>query len=85
MGAVRIDAERLRSWRRTADSAPVPATAPRNAEAGALTLPSSGRRAQPRMYTGRDVYRLLVQEGGWSADEYEEWLTETLVGALVER
>jgi AcrR family transcriptional regulator len=35
------------------------------------------------MYTSRDVYRMLVQEGGWTADEYEEWLAETLVGALV--
>src|SRR5262249_8817117 len=35
------------------------------------------------MYTGRDVYRLLVQEGEWTADEYEEWLADTLVGALV--
>lgn len=36
------------------------------------------------MYTGRDVYRLLVQEGGWTPDEYEAWLAETLVDALVE-
>ena len=35
------------------------------------------------MYTSRDVYRMLVQEGGWTADEYEKWLAETLVGALV--
>jgi hypothetical protein len=37
------------------------------------------------MYTGRDVYRLLVLEADWSADEYEEWLAETLVATLVER
>lgn len=35
------------------------------------------------MYTSRDVYRMLVQEGGWTADRYEEWLAETLVTALV--
>jgi AcrR family transcriptional regulator len=35
------------------------------------------------MYTARDVYRLLVLEGGWSSDEYETWLAETLVTALV--
>jgi AcrR family transcriptional regulator len=35
------------------------------------------------MYTARDVYRLLVLEGGWSNDEYETWLAETLVTALV--
>lgn len=36
------------------------------------------------MYTGRDIYRLLVQEGGWSADEYEVWLARTLVEALAD-
>lgn len=36
------------------------------------------------MYTSRDVYRLLVQEGGWTPARYEEWLAETLVSALVE-
>lgn len=37
------------------------------------------------MYTSRDVYRLLVLEGGWSPDEYEAWLSETLVAALVDQ
>ena len=35
------------------------------------------------MYTGRDIYRMLVQEGGWSPDEYEKWLATTLVTSLV--
>lgn len=35
------------------------------------------------MYTSRDVYRMLVDEGGFTADEYETWLAETLVEALV--
>jgi AcrR family transcriptional regulator len=35
------------------------------------------------MYTGRDIYRMLVQEGGWSPDEYEAWLARTLVASLV--
>lgn len=35
------------------------------------------------MYTCREIYRLLVQEGGWSADEYEAWLRQTLLDALV--
>jgi AcrR family transcriptional regulator len=35
------------------------------------------------MYTSREVYRMLVQESGWSPDRYEEWLSEALVGALV--
>lgn len=37
------------------------------------------------MYTSRDVYRMLVQEGGWSPDRYQEWLSQTLLDALVER
>lgn len=36
------------------------------------------------MYTSRDIYRMLVKEGGWSPDQYEEWLSVTLVAALVE-
>lgn len=35
------------------------------------------------MYTGREVYRMLVQESGWTPDRYQEWLSETLVNALV--
>ena len=36
------------------------------------------------MYTSRDVYRMLVIEGGWTPDRYEQWLEQTLVAALVE-
>jgi AcrR family transcriptional regulator len=36
------------------------------------------------MYTGREVYRMLVEAGGWSADKYETWLAATLVDALVD-
>lgn len=36
------------------------------------------------MLTGRDVYRMLVVERGWSADEYEEWLAEELCRALLD-
>ena len=35
------------------------------------------------MYTSRDVYRMLVNESGWSPDRYQEWLSQTLVDALV--
>ena len=35
------------------------------------------------MYTGREVYRMLVEVGGWSADKYEAWLAAALVDALV--
>ena len=34
------------------------------------------------MYTSRDVYRMLVHEGGWTPDQYQEWLAKTLVEAL---
>lgn len=36
------------------------------------------------MYTSRDVYRMLVHEGGWTPDRYQEWLARTLREALVE-
>ncbi len=35
------------------------------------------------MYTSRDVYRMLVHEGGWSPGRYEEWLSQTLLATLV--
>lgn len=35
------------------------------------------------MYTSRDVYRMLVHESGWTPDEYQAWLSRTLVDALV--
>lgn len=36
------------------------------------------------MYTSRDVYRMLVEDGGWSPDRYQAWLSQTLLDALVE-
>jgi AcrR family transcriptional regulator len=33
--------------------------------------------------TGRDIYRMLVQVRGWSADKYQNWLADTLVNALL--
>ncbi len=35
------------------------------------------------MYTSRDVYRMLVTEGGWTPSAYESWLADTLRQALV--
>jgi AcrR family transcriptional regulator len=35
------------------------------------------------MYTSRDVYRMLVHEGGWTPGRYQEWLSDTIVKALV--
>ena len=36
------------------------------------------------MYTGRDVYRMLVLERGWSSNEYESWLAKSLIKSLME-
>lgn len=34
-------------------------------------------------FTGRDMYRLLVLERGWTSDEYEMWLADLLINTLV--
>lgn len=36
-------------------------------------------------YTGRDMYRMLVIERGWSPDAYEAWLAQALVHELLGR
>ena len=36
-------------------------------------------------FTGRDLYRMLVLERGWSSDEYEKWLTQLLVKTLYDK
>lgn len=43
------------------------------------------RRARDVMWTltGRDLYRMLVLERGWSSDDYERWLAETLISSLL--
>ena len=33
--------------------------------------------------TGGDVYRMLVGERGWSPQEYQDWLADTLVHSLL--
>lgn len=35
------------------------------------------------MLTGRDIYRMLVRERGWSSQKYQEWLSDTLVRSLL--
>ncbi len=35
------------------------------------------------MFTGRDLYRMLVIERGWSSGIYEKWLADLLVKALL--
>lgn len=37
------------------------------------------------MYTSRDIYRMLVHDGGWTPDQYQLWLENTLVGSLTGR
>jgi AcrR family transcriptional regulator len=37
------------------------------------------------MLTGRDVYRMLVRERGWSSQKYQDWLADTLVSSLLTR
>jgi AcrR family transcriptional regulator len=34
--------------------------------------------------TGREVYRMLVDGGGWTPERYEQWLSRTLLEALVD-
>lgn len=34
-------------------------------------------------FTGRDMYRMLVMERGWTSDEYEKWLAQLLVNTLI--
>lgn len=34
-------------------------------------------------YTGRDLYRKLVMERGWSSDQYEKWIGDALIQELL--
>lgn len=34
-------------------------------------------------FTGRDLYRMLVIERGWSSQTYEDWLAEQLINTLI--
>jgi AcrR family transcriptional regulator len=34
--------------------------------------------------TSRDLYRMMVVEGGWAPQRYEDWLAQTLVASLVD-
>jgi|SRR5882724_3950677 len=34
------------------------------------------------MYTGRDIYRMLVIERGWLSEDYEDWLANALIKSL---
>jgi AcrR family transcriptional regulator len=47
-------------------------------------LPLEEARRILWLYTSRDIYRMLVTEGGWSGQRYQDWLTTALLDALVE-
>jgi AcrR family transcriptional regulator len=34
-------------------------------------------------FTGRDMYRLFVVSRGWSSDEYEKWLANSLISQIL--
>jgi AcrR family transcriptional regulator len=53
---------------------------------GVLRKDLTGSAARDILWvlTARDVYRMLVIERRWKADEYEKWLGDTLVSALIE-
>jgi AcrR family transcriptional regulator len=35
-------------------------------------------------FTGRDMYRLLVVDQGWTSDDYEKWLAQLLLKTLMD-
>ncbi len=35
-------------------------------------------------FTGRDMYRMLVVEQGWTSKEYEKWLAQLLANTLID-
>jgi AcrR family transcriptional regulator len=37
------------------------------------------------MFTGRDVYRMLVRERRWSSQKYQDWLGDALTKSLLNR
>ena len=54
-------------------------------EAGRLQPGLDHRTARDTfwMFTGRDVYRMLVRERGWSPRKYQDWLADALVHSLL--
>lgn len=54
-------------------------------QGGALRKGVSEQQARDILWclTGREIYRMLVVERGWSPDDYEQWLGELLVRALL--
>ncbi len=54
-------------------------------EEGALAKDLEFTKARDILWslTGRDMYRMLVVERGWTSDEYESWLAQTLIQTLL--
>lgn len=54
-------------------------------DAGRLRTDLDERTARDIFWTltGRDVYRMLVAERGWSSQKYQNWLARTLVDSLL--
>lgn len=46
-------------------------------------VPASDARDILWSLTGRDIYRMLVSDRGWSSDQYESWLGDQLVAGLL--
>jgi AcrR family transcriptional regulator len=55
------------------------------AEHGYLRRDVQGAAARDILWTltGRDIYRMLVNERGWSPEQYESWLGDQLVAGLL--
>ena len=56
-------------------------------DAGRLRNGITINRARDILWTltSREIYRLLVRERGWTSQEYETWLAETLAASLLEK
>ncbi len=46
-------------------------------------VPAAAARDILWTLTGRDIYRMLVSERGWSSEQYESWLGDQLVAGLL--
>jgi AcrR family transcriptional regulator len=54
-------------------------------QAGRLRKGLTVERARDILWalTGRELYRMLVRERGWTSQAYETWLAETLAASLI--
>jgi AcrR family transcriptional regulator len=52
-------------------------------DSGRLRLDYQSARDLFWMFTSRDLFRMLVRERGWSPQQYESWLADTLIRTLM--